>query len=624
MNDKAKVFEAYNARNLRPEQVATTFVPSVNFETLAKPRHSLVVGPRGSGKTTLLKMLQQAALETWSHSEAEAYRDAIDYTGVYVPADITWSMQLNFLGGGRLDPETKDVLARAAFTTHVIRALVLAMRDRVDVHAERPYFHRRLPIVESTQAAIVLQLGDAWRVPVTVATFRSLALALSRRLQQIGEIANQEQRRHTDGREERLSSHAFLDISFLPAISHAIDVFEDAVGTREHWAFLFDELEIAPEWIRSELIALLRSTDQRLLFKLTLSPYKPEETQASVEVTAEERQDHDTILLWYAHKEDSYPFSESLWRSITEARFGKAMAAVDVLGHAPYETTPAEWAAEGTAYVQGTHVARVLEDLWELDPTFREYLQNRGIDARFLSEVSVEDRAAVVRKIAPIAYFRREYLREMLERVPTKGRVKAQKQMNAALRSRKNPTVYSGVETVFACCEGNPRMLLGLADELLRQIDRGSVEPSRQARAITAASRTFGATIRNAPVPYTTGVGVLAVLRKVGDFIFDQIIRETFNPEPPGSFIVDSHIQDDVQHALGVALNIGAIVYLPDKDAEFLLKSLRGKRFRLSYMLSVNFKNPLRLGRAVALSTILGAVPADGLQLKLGESAHES
>src|SRR5688572_31311818 len=40
---------------------------------------------------------------------------------------------------------------------------------------------------------------------------RSLALSLSRRLQKIGEIANQEQRRQSDGRDERLSGHEFLE-----------------------------------------------------------------------------------------------------------------------------------------------------------------------------------------------------------------------------------------------------------------------------------------------------------------------------------------------------------------------------------------------------------------------------
>lgn len=91
------VFETFNAKNLRPEQVARTFVPSSNFESLAMRRHSIVVGPRGSGKTTLLKMLQPEALDNWSHDEATRYRAAIDFTGVFVPTDRVWKEQIEAL-----------------------------------------------------------------------------------------------------------------------------------------------------------------------------------------------------------------------------------------------------------------------------------------------------------------------------------------------------------------------------------------------------------------------------------------------------------------------------------------------------------------------------------------------
>src|SRR5580658_5887809 len=71
MTSSPSIFESFNARSLDPTQVAETFVPSLMFRKLAKRRHTIIVGPRGSGKTTLLKMLQQSALEAWTHPEAE-------------------------------------------------------------------------------------------------------------------------------------------------------------------------------------------------------------------------------------------------------------------------------------------------------------------------------------------------------------------------------------------------------------------------------------------------------------------------------------------------------------------------------------------------------------------------
>ena len=123
------VFEAFNARSLEPYEVASTFVPSFQYELLAKRGHSLVVGPRGSGKTTLLKMLQQSALEAWKGERAQEFRQKIDFTGVFIPTDISWSQKIQCIGAG-LDDEARRIFSVAVFTTHVLRALIRAMIDR--------------------------------------------------------------------------------------------------------------------------------------------------------------------------------------------------------------------------------------------------------------------------------------------------------------------------------------------------------------------------------------------------------------------------------------------------------------------------------------------------------------
>src|SRR4051812_4357900 len=81
------LFGAFNARSLNAREVAESFIPPSAFDTLAHAEHSLLIGPRGSGKTTLLKMLQSEALEHWADPAAEAYRQRIDYTGVFIPTD---------------------------------------------------------------------------------------------------------------------------------------------------------------------------------------------------------------------------------------------------------------------------------------------------------------------------------------------------------------------------------------------------------------------------------------------------------------------------------------------------------------------------------------------------------
>ena len=123
-------FDTFNARFLDAEQVAATFVPSLHFEQLSGHYHALLIGPRGSGKTTLLKMLQPRALSAWNHPQSRAYRARIDYTGVFIPADVSWGAQLESLGYGVLSAANHRTLSIAAFTTHVLGSLADAFLSR--------------------------------------------------------------------------------------------------------------------------------------------------------------------------------------------------------------------------------------------------------------------------------------------------------------------------------------------------------------------------------------------------------------------------------------------------------------------------------------------------------------
>ena len=118
------LFEAFNARDLKPEDVAGTFVPSTKYSDLSAPTHALLIGPRGSGKTTLLKMLSLEALRLWNHEQAEGYRGRIDFTGVFVPADITWGAMVDSLGGPDIPQDCKAQLGEAAFGINVLLGLI--------------------------------------------------------------------------------------------------------------------------------------------------------------------------------------------------------------------------------------------------------------------------------------------------------------------------------------------------------------------------------------------------------------------------------------------------------------------------------------------------------------------
>ena len=94
MNASAPTFYGhFNARFSSVDALVKVFIPSENFESVAHPVHTVVLGPRGSGKTCLLKMLQPATLNKWTGPTAERIKSQIRYVGVYIPTDISWSKQ---------------------------------------------------------------------------------------------------------------------------------------------------------------------------------------------------------------------------------------------------------------------------------------------------------------------------------------------------------------------------------------------------------------------------------------------------------------------------------------------------------------------------------------------------
>ena len=496
----ATIFESFNARALPPEQVASTFVPFEQYDRLVRHRHSVVVGPRGSGKTTLLKMLQQPALESWRHARASEYRARIDYTGVFIPTDITWSVQMSSLGGGHLDRSSVFALGYAAFTAQVQRALIRAFAHRIDPHIPEGWVpHRRIAVPASAQSDLVMALADGWRLAPRLPTFEALTLALSHRLMSIAEEARRIVVIDENQRPARLAEQPFIATNCLASLTYAIDAFESYCGPGGKWALSFDELELAPHWVREELLASLRSVDDRLVFKLAMSPYNQDIPRTDDAKSASPGNDYDQIVLWYVEKEHGYAFAEALWSALTEKATGQAIPAHEALGYGFFESEPEEW-ADGTAYAPGSRHAKNFAKLWEADPTFREYLLNIGIDGRFLNEASRDDRAAVLRKIAPIVLVRNEF-RTTDDVAPLRGRRK--RRVERAVRSRKNPLLYTGAESLFAVTEGNPRWLIGIIDQLIQVAQFKSLrEVGRplQARAVSRAAQRFAALLRNAPL----------------------------------------------------------------------------------------------------------------------------
>ncbi len=591
-------FESFNARALAPEQVAQTFVPPrEQYSLVVRRAHTMVIGPRGSGKTTLLKMLQRPALEAWQHDSAEEYRDRVDFAGVFVPTDISWSGQISSLGGQNSTPELSRLFGISAFSTHVLRALATAIGYELHSGRWQGNDDRESRIVESELASAI---AEAWDLSLPIASIRGLRAALTSRLTELWRLASQEGLRGEPGRAERLAAIRFLHLDFLAASAEAIDVGEAIVGPYGgRWALLFDELELAPPTIRETLLRALRSTDDRFLFKLALSPYSEDVSFFRSAEGALEGHDYDIVSLTYGHKKEALPFCEELFKSLLRHRGVADTTPAHVLGESEFESLAEHRRSTSTAYRAGSPQFRRLKRLAANDATFRSYLESKEIQLDRLGEVEGDQRAAELRKIIGIVIIRDEF------RLPDDRVVGGRR-----IRTRKSRALYAGVPSLFEISEGNPRVLIGLFTTLLDQSHDGRFSSELQARELDRAISRYRALLRTIPLSASAAKptrGVLGLLDDIGQALFGRIVVDDFTPDPIGSFTIDSHVDEAMLEALGKALNAGAIIYVPDErsQSDAVLGSLRGRRFRLSYLVAPYYRLPLRLDRAVSLTQLL-------------------
>jgi hypothetical protein len=610
------VFESFNARNLSPAQVAERFIPPPrHFDDLVLRRHSLVIGPRGSGKTTLLKMLQLTALAAWQHPEADRYRSSIDFTAIFVAADVSWGAQLNALGRNKLPQHATELFGLSAFTSHVLIALIDAMNDCVsgDPAKVPTLAGKYVTLLKPDEMTLCEQLARSWRLSPAVNTFQGLKLALRDRLSNIAQIAFRETLLPVEKLDDRLAAYDFLYLGFLECATFGIEAFNGLINQpNRRWAFLFDELEIAPREIRQRLFSALRSTDQRLLFKLSISPYHEDATVLETGFSAMPGQDYQPIELWYPRKEEGYQFSEALLHAMLLEEGVQPVSSDQVLGRSVFDAGDFEREHEISAYRPGTTLHKRFSSLAQKDASFAEYLAKNHIDLDKMHLLDDSQRAGQIRKGTSVVAVRENYrANEGLVRAPTRLE-----------RSRKSLTLYTGSRSLFAIIEGNPRWFIGVIGPMIRDYKRYKrrIPRSIQARAITTATNRFRALLRTIPFHppgSSSSRGLLSLLDNIGHFLHANLVQGPFNPDPPLSFVVDANTSKEMLEALGRALNAGAIILAPDPGGEALLSSLRGKRFRLSYMLAPGYGLPLNLGRPMALSHVLERATPHQSQMNL-------
>ncbi len=554
-----------------------------------------------------MKMLHPRGLSTWTDASASAYRKATEYSAIFVAADRSWQEQQEAISSGPIPALAAEWLQKSSFCTTILLAAVDTMQvvTSEDVlHAELAHLGARLS--RQDEARLASSIAQAWELSPKILSLEGIREALHGRLKDLAILRSQWSGTDSGKLIEEARSTRYLHLDFLQALQASTDSFDQITRRRTRkWALIFDELEIAPTRVMKYLLEALRSVDQRFVFKLSLTPYTPGYQEVFSIQAAFAGHDYKTLQLWYPYKEEAYSFSEALLQHMLRARGLPEVPAAQVFGHEQFDEYAGEEdeVADFKPYAEGSPQYKYFEHLSATDRTFASYLSANGIKLSRMHKLRGDKRAQFIRKVSSIVLIRDTFRRD-------ESRIEQRQQ---EVRSRKNPQLYTGARTLFAIAEGNPRWFLGTIGPLLNEYAAtGRVVPrEKQARAIGIAANRLRALLSTIPLAgsrrdYHTP-GVLGILDMAGNYFFDQVVRGPFKPEPRTTFVLDSKTPSDIQNAIGIAVNAGALVTISSPGVG-PVGNIRGRRFRFSYMLATKYRLPLFVGKEKQLSLLLQEV----------------
>ncbi|WP_428662124.1 hypothetical protein [Runella sp.] len=577
-------YNTYNARHLNPREVAETFIWSDSFGKLIQNNHSVILGARGCGKTTLMKMLTLPALHSWRGPKSENILNNIEFYSIYISTDIYWNVK-NQTYSSQLEKfgEFSKVISEFSVNSNVFKALCDTFKNVINLELN--------DLDEEKEFELSKILIEAWKLKSAIPKLDYIIDAINLRIDNVNQII---QGLIFNFRSEGdLPKDDYFSLTFESSIEYIIPIFERIYGIKgkKKWALCFDELEFAPDWLQQKLFVSLRSRTQFLLYKLSASPILSNELEKLLtkDYGPTAGNDFQIIKMWGSQQTET--FSLELIESILKKKYPNCSASEFFGSNNIYNKSPNSYDLNSDFYNQELA-------LLKKDDSFREFLIEYKIDPELPVPISDAQKDTIFRKIKPIVYFRNFYIRH---------NKRTEQGFNHDLRSRKTGDLYFGIEVLKKVCDGNPRWLISLITSILSRANDSGADKRVQYDELLLTSRRFCNVIENIPIGHNSALNFKQVLEKIGDYFNNQILGPFFSMDPKGTFVVDldkSPLSNNIIEILEKGVSQGAFVLLDSKDEVFDFQ-IRGKRFKLSYLLCVLHKLPLRKYPSDNLSDIL-------------------
>lgn len=605
--------DVFNARDLAPGQVASSFLAPPIFEGLLSNVNSILEGPRGSGKTTLLRMLTPEAFSLWRETTPGK---GVAFIGVFVPADVRWAKQLSVRTDRLADPVAKDALLHSVFSVALNLALVETIESCATLYSRFGDAHPSIffPLDRSAEAQIVDALSFIWTLDVPLKSFNGIRLALRKRQHELSAAATQ----LADGRplREVQIERQYISSTWLDNLVTAVESVNDVLRRPyQIWAILLDELEIVPPALLQTIVDALRSTSSRLRFKLALSPTGSDLIPHDQPGSSSHFEDYRPIRLWYERKNDARDFAGRLFSAslsrmlgeyIDESNLPERLGPSWVRSNDDDEQEVAQESVLDSPQFQRLR-ASAFQSLYENDESFKQLLDDKKIDPKDPPDRDASSEGILVRKITQLVLHRNQELTSF-----TFARGKRRR------GGARNQQAYIGYPNLIDLTEGNPRWVITLAELVVAEHRATGSElaaQSVQSKAVRDFVQQMIAKLTVYPTkacshgrrwtPYD-------FVKVLGDSIASQLFDGPFKTDPRMSFTIDQAAIEQYGDYIRTAIDLGALVITRRGGVAPLAspegaQTLVGSRVRLTYRLAPEFRLPLLYIKERSLSSALKA-----------------
>ncbi|EOK6316005.1 hypothetical protein ACM8C1_003947 [Vibrio parahaemolyticus] len=561
--------ESINAKNTSIKDLCSGFIVNEYYERLASSSNTILVGPRGSGKTTLMRMLEVRSLESWDTEEAELFRSKVSFSGVFIPTDRLWKKQYDN-ARHKVKSYHDGLVLSSQFTYHILEQLIQTVSFRTSRVNNSEVRFKCAELSKKEEVELVKCLAEQWYVKPHINTLKGLIVSIALKKNEVSNYIS-----------DLTFGKSFSDIPKVvegdinQVLSTSITIINTYLNeSGEKWAFLFDELELAPDEIIQPLIDSMRGGHQDIILKLALSPYHKGINITNSPESSMKNQDLSYIDLTDISEKEGLKFAKSL---CTKMLISKGL-----------------FTSVESCFVEPADIDidTVFTRLSEKDPSFRDYLDSKGFLG--IDYVAAESGSkSQFRKVKFIAH-----LREFL------------KDQSGQRKARRRPAdYYAGFDNICRSTEFNPRMLIGIMNMFIPLIkDKGKVTISEQISAIQSYFESFRSLLSTIAIDSSDGKinNIYDLVDKIAKYFRSEIYGPDFKSQPKGVLLLDENTPSELSDAIGFALNAGAMISTKNSDSKGGdLTNTSISSCRLSYLLSHHYGLLLTQQGSIPLTKIM-------------------